>query len=209
MLTAILDHIRSLEFYAERNGARLVRTSLPECVAGRVFRNFILVRSGQSPKQELSTLVHELTHWLVHRDEPTHLTCTLFEYEAEAVEALVMAQLGLRPVSDPRDRDEDGPTDGLLSASVTRVLRASKGICAALGLNDGGQNERQPVSEPQAAVDLEATPGKEIVFEYEAHRMGDFVRFSQALQRHRGGEFVEHFRAHGGEDVGMGEARRD
>lgn len=203
-LTAILHHIRSLELYAERNGARLVRTTLPECVAGRVFRNLILLRTGQSPQQELLTLVHELTHWLVHRDARAHLLCTVFEYEAEAVEALVMAQLGLRAGFDPRDRNEDSPTDGLLSASVTRVVRASRGICAALGLN-----ARRPASEPQAAVDLEATAGKEIVLEYEAHRMSDFVGFSQALQGHRRGELVQHFRAHGGEDVGVGEAGRN
>ncbi len=64
-----------------------------------------------------------------------------FEYEAEAVEALVMLQLGLRP-------REESPTDGLLPASVSRVVRASRGICGALGLHEG------PASEPQTAVDL-------------------------------------------------------
>src|SRR5450631_4522596 len=203
-LTAILHHIRSLELYAERNGARLVRTTLPECVAGRVFRNLILVRTGQSPEQELLTLVHELTHWLVHRDAASHVLCTLFEYEAEAVEALVMTHLGLRAGLDPRDRNEENPTDGLLSASVTRVVRASRGICAALDLK-----ERRPASEPQTAVDVEATAGKEVVLEYEAHRVSDFVGLSQALQGHRRSELVEHFRAHGGKDLGVGEARRN
>jgi len=155
-LTAILDHIRSLELYAERNGARLVRT-------------------GQSPEQELLTLVHELPHWLVHPDARSYLLCTLFEYEAEAVEALVMVRLGLSAGFDPRDRNEDSPTDGLLSASVTRVVRASRGICAALNLNE------RPASEPQAAVDLEATAGEKIILEDEAHRMSDFLGLAQAL----------------------------
>ena len=147
-MTAILHHIRSLELYAERSGARLVRTTLPECVAGRVLRNLILVRTGQSPEQELSTLVHEITHWLVHWEVRSNVLCTLFEYEAEAVESLVMAQLGLRSGFDPGDRYEESPTDGLLSASVTRVVRASRGICAALGLNE------RPASEPQTAVNF-------------------------------------------------------
>jgi hypothetical protein len=142
-LNLTLHYIRALELYAERSGARLVRTTLPECVAGRVSRNLILVRIGQSPEQELSTLVHELTHWLVHRDARSHVLCTLFEYEAEAVEALVMAQLGLRPGQTAGDRNEHSPTDGLLSASVTRVVCASSGICAALGLE-----ERPKASEP-------------------------------------------------------------
>ena len=144
----ILHHIRSLESYVERSGARLVRTSLPECIAGRQLRDLILVRTGQSPEQELMTLVHELTHWLVHSQERSHMLCTVFEYEAEAVESLVMAQLGLRPDIDPGDRYGQSPTDGLLPASVSRVVRASRGICAALGL------DVRPASEPQTAVDL-------------------------------------------------------
>ncbi len=51
----------------ERSGARLVRTTLPEWVHGRVCRDLITLRAGLSPEQELLTLVHELTHWLAHR----------------------------------------------------------------------------------------------------------------------------------------------
>src|SRR5476649_2470954 len=94
-VTAILNHIRSLEAYVERNGARLVRTALPECVHGRVSRDLITLRAGLTPEQELLTLVHELAHWLAHRGARPGPCCTVFEYEAEAVEALVMARLGL------------------------------------------------------------------------------------------------------------------
>ena len=76
----------------------------------------------------------------------------------------------------PGDRGEESPTDGLLSASVSRVVRASRRICAALGLEMEG-----PASEPQAAVDLEATAGEEIVLEYEQHGMGDFLGPPEAL----------------------------
>jgi hypothetical protein len=152
-LTAITDHIRSLEIYAERGGARLVRESLPDGVGGRVFSDLIMLRAGLTPEQELLTLVHELTHWLAHRDAHSGFECTLFEYEAEAVEALVMARLGLpRPrlaCDDPADLDSASPTDGLVSASVRRVVWASGRICAALGLD--AERSR---SEPQAAVDL-------------------------------------------------------
>jgi len=174
-VTAILDHIRSLEGYVERSGARLVRTTLPEWVHGRVCCDVITLRTGLSPEQELLTLVHELVHWLAHRDACPGPYCTVFEYEAEAVEALVMSRLGMAPtVLDVVDCD--GPTDGLLSASVTRVNWASSRICGALGL----EAERAPL-EPQTSVHVEAAAGKEIVLEYEQHGVGDFLGLPQAL----------------------------
>jgi len=138
-VTAIQHHIRSLESYVERSGARLVRTSLPESVQGRVFSDLITLRADLNPEQELATLVHELAHWLIHREAGPHAHCTIFEYEAEAVEALVMGRLGL-----PRagycfgNLGEDSPTDGLLPASVRRVIWASSRICTALGLDRSG-----------------------------------------------------------------------
>jgi hypothetical protein len=124
-------HIRSLEAYLSRCGARLVRGTLPESVHGRMGHDQITVRAGLDSEQELLTLVHEIAHWLAHRNAglpPTHCAaCTIFEYEAEAVEALVMSRLGL-------SRTPQDPTDDLLSASVARVTFASNRICQALGL---------------------------------------------------------------------------
>jgi len=125
-MATILDYIRSLESYAERSGARLERSALPGSVHGRVSCDLITLRADLDPEQELLTLVHELTHWLTHRDPCIQHLCTVFEYEAEAVEALVMARLGLQ--------ESDHPTDDLLSASVKRVVWASSQICDALGV---------------------------------------------------------------------------
>jgi len=137
-MSAILDHIQSLESYAERNGATLVRGALPDPVHGRLSRDRITLRFDLSPEQHLLALVHELTHWLAHREEgprPPLACCTIYEYEAEAVEALVMERLGLEvPVPGPGRADGDGPTDGLLSSSVGRVISATQRICQALGL---------------------------------------------------------------------------
>jgi hypothetical protein len=133
-MATIIDHIRSLESYVERSGARLVRSTLPESVHGRVFSDLITLRADLDPEQELLTLVHELTHWLTHRDPCLQQPCTVFEYEAEAVEALVMARLGLQPPSDRIGAEGDDPTDGLLCASVKRVVWASSRICDALGV---------------------------------------------------------------------------
>jgi len=134
-VATIVDHIRSLESYAERSGARLLRAALPELVDGRVFGDLIMLRGDLEPQQQLLTLVHELTHWLAHRGPCAHQPLTVFEYEAEAVEALVMARLGLpRLLPGQCNLNDDNPTDGLLSASVTRVIWASSRICDALGV---------------------------------------------------------------------------
>jgi hypothetical protein len=134
-VTAILNHIRSLEGYVVCSGARLVRGTLPEWVHGRVCGDLITLRAGLTPEQELPTLVHELAHWLAHRGVRDGGLCTVFEYEAEAVEALVMARLGFTHSGADPAQASGSPTEGLLSASVARVLWASGCICGALGLN--------------------------------------------------------------------------
>jgi hypothetical protein len=140
-MSAVLRHIRSLESYVERSGARLVRAALPEWVHGRVFSDLITLQADLNPEQQLLALVHELAHWLAHRDMgcPVYgVHCTIYEYEAEAVEAVVMARLGLpHPTHGVADPHADPPTDGLLSSSVTRVVSTSRRICQALGLPPG------------------------------------------------------------------------
>jgi hypothetical protein len=169
-VTTILSHIESLEAYVERAGARLVRAILPERVQGRSFHGLITLRAGLSPEQELVTLVHELAHNLLHREPRDGMDRTCFEYEAEAVEALVMGRLGLpHPILDD-PFGEGSPTDNLLSASVARVIWASGCICGALGLNAAPF-----ASEAQPSVHLEAAAGVEIVLEYEQHGVGNFL----------------------------------
>jgi hypothetical protein len=136
-VSAIVHHIRSLESYAERRGARVVRAHLPASVCGGVAQDLITLQSDLAPEQELLTLVHEMTHWLAHRDPHAQgARCTIYEYEAEAVEALVMARLGL-PCETSSDASGERPTDGLLPCSVNRVLATTRHICQALGLEPG------------------------------------------------------------------------
>jgi hypothetical protein len=175
-MTSIRNCIHALEAYIERSGASLRRTSLPACVHGRVYCDLITLRTGLSPQQELVALVHELAHWLAHRDARCGMDCTLFEYEAEAVEALVMARLGLPHSGADSALDPASPTDNLLSASVARVIWASGRICGALGVDAATR-----VSEAQAAVDFDAATGKEVVLEYEHHGMGDLLGFPEPL----------------------------
>jgi hypothetical protein len=122
--------------YVERGGARIVRRSLPAAVRGGAVKDLITLDENLSPEQELLTLVHETAHWLAHQDlRAAGARATIYEYEAEAVEVLVMARLGLP--SPAQDLILEQPTDGLLSSSLTRVLSAARCICQALGLEQG------------------------------------------------------------------------
>ncbi len=136
-MTGIQSHIRSLECYVERCGGCVVRESLPEAIHGGQSRDCITLHAGLDPYQQLLALVHELTHWLVHRDAPQDLSActTIYEYEAEAVESLVMRRLGLPwPSTDAAAEEFDRPTDGLLTSSVARVRSTVRRICQALEL---------------------------------------------------------------------------
>jgi len=176
-MTSIAYCIHLLETHIERSGAHLLRSNLPPCVHGRICRDLITLRRGLSPQQELVALVHELAHWLAHREARSPMDCTLYEYEAEAVEALVMARLGLpHPRLDCGVSYRSSPTDDLLAASVARVTSASARICAVLGLH-----AEVPGSKAQPAIDLDTAAGKEFVFEYEQYGMGDFLGLPEAL----------------------------
>jgi hypothetical protein len=140
-MTAIQSHIRSLECYVERCGGCVVREQLPDAIHGGLSRNRITLHASLDPQQQLLALVHELTHWLAHRDvaDAPDACTTIYEYEAEAVESLVMNRLGLPcPADDVLAPGWYCPTDGLLTSSVRRVLSTVGRICQALELEQAG-----------------------------------------------------------------------
>ena len=140
MSAVLSNHIRSLELYLWRSGARVVRSNLPESVNGRSRRDLITLRQDLAPREELSTLVHEFTHWLAHREtSESGIRYTVFEYEAEAVEALVMKYLGIqRPGSAAPAFENESPTDDLLLSSVERVNATSRRIFDVLESGQDG-----------------------------------------------------------------------
>jgi hypothetical protein len=136
----IRDHIRALEDYLAGRGARLDRLPMPEWLVGRQRSDQIQLRSGLTPEEELPALLHELTHWLVHSAAPGSARLqgaerTICEYEAEAVEVVVLSRLGLQRLL-PRGSEliEIDPADALLAHSKRRVTYACERICAALGI---------------------------------------------------------------------------
>jgi hypothetical protein len=54
--------IDALEEFSALQGLSVFRTPLSPWVAGRMDENQIVLRSGLSKKQQLLTLIHELTH---------------------------------------------------------------------------------------------------------------------------------------------------
>ena len=137
-MTSIRSHIQALKSFIERSGAQVSHVSLPQSVNGRIFGDVITLRGGLSPSQELAALVHEAAHWLAHRGAHSLMDCTVFEYEAEAVEVVVLSRLGLTARSSGPSAGD--ATDDLLASSVERVLYVSDRICGALGVKNADRH---------------------------------------------------------------------
>ena len=169
--------IRRLEQFAGGRGAPVVRDSLIAGVLGRVEERRIILRRGLSLKQQLSTLVHELTHLIIHCNAQPPINRTVCEYEAEAVERWVCDALhSITPVAD---LNAATLTDDLLASSVVRVRWAAHLI---LSIARGGVLAAAPDSlQPQPAVQIDATAGEEIVFNDELHGVRDFIRLAEPL----------------------------
>jgi hypothetical protein len=70
------------------------------------------------------------------------------------------------------------------------ISKGSTGPTISLWVTSTGGASIPPNSKPQATIDLEAAAGEVIVLEYEYHRVRNFFRFTQALQRQGRGEFI-------------------
>jgi IrrE N-terminal-like domain len=169
--------IDRLEVFAERRGAPVIRGALGAAVQGRAGNGRLVLRAGLTKEQQLLTLVHELTHLLVHCEARPRLNRTVCEYEAEAVEKWVGMQLGLpaysRGRADPAGVPDGMPngipgiTDDLLKCSVVRVRWAARILLRAATAPERLQT--------QAAIEVDTPPGEEIVLDDELGGMGDFI----------------------------------
>jgi hypothetical protein len=143
------NFIDRLEEFAALQGVSVFRTHLNPWVVGRMDENQIVLRHGLSKEQQLLTLVHELTHFLAHRPE-AQLNRTVCEYEAEAVEKLVAAQLGLKDGSVAIDSGK--VTDDLLACSVARVRSVARTLLTALKDVKPGAKPGAPIAKPAAQI---------------------------------------------------------
>jgi IrrE N-terminal-like domain len=169
--------IGRLEEFAHRCGAPVVRNSLVAGVLGRVDARCIVLRAGLSLEQQLLTLVHELTHLILHYNVSPRIDRTVCEYEAEAVERWVGD--ALQSSSADEDLDAAALTDDLLACSVIRVRWASQVILRVA--RDGALPPFPGLLQPQAAVELDAATREEVVFNDELHGVRDFIRLAEPL----------------------------
>jgi hypothetical protein len=168
---ALRLYIQRLERFSESRGAPVDRNSLTAGVLGRLQDRRIVLRAGLSPEQELLTLVHELTHLMIHRNVSPRINRTVCEYEAEAVERWVGGVLRVAPHADDA-LDLATITDDLLACSVVRVR------AAAITLLRIARGESL---QAQAAVEVDASAGEEVIFDDELRGMRDLIGLTQPL----------------------------
>jgi IrrE N-terminal-like domain len=157
--------IGHLERFAESYGVPVVRNCLATGVLGRLEQRRIVLRAGLNPEQQLLTLVHELTHLIFHKDACPQINRTVCEYEAEAVERWVGAELGVGAHAEGAF-DPATVTDDLLACSVIRVRRAALML---LSIARGSALQSQP------AIKFQATAGKEVIFHDELRGVRDLI----------------------------------
>ena len=170
--------LHRLEKFAARCGVPVVRNGLGAGVLGRVEERRIVLRAGLSPEQQLLTLVHELTHLLIHCHVIPRINRTVCEYEAEAVEKWVGAAVHATP-SAAEDLDESMLTEDLLACSVVRVRWAAHTLTSVAR---GGDLALKPQNlQTQAAVEFDASAREKIALHDELHGVRDFIGLAQAL----------------------------
>ena len=171
-------YIRRLEAFARCRGAEVSWGGRLPGVFGRIDQGRIALREGLSAEQSLQTLVHELTHLLVHCHASPRVDRTVCEYEAEAVERWVMA--ALEADQAPGSERCSSFTEDLLATSVERVRHAATVLIhAAL---KAPQVRRAAIgSEPQTAVQIDTATGEEVVLNDELYRVRDLIGLAKPL----------------------------
>ena len=123
-------YIDRLEQFSVHCGATVIRNSLVGGVLGRVEGRRIVLRRGLSLERQVLTLAHELTHLIAHCNVSPRLNRTVCEYEAEAVERWVGAELKVSPYAE-EGLDFSSLTDDLLAGSVVRVRWVARTLVSA------------------------------------------------------------------------------
>jgi hypothetical protein len=138
--------LKSLHSFARSRGTSVRYGGLPDGIGGCAEGGRIVLRADLGPRQELLTLVHELTHIMAHVTAVRACTPrTICEYEAEAVERLIAERLGIATVELESCMCEAPPfPDGLLADSVIRVRRVARTLIAVV-------SARQPLARATSA----------------------------------------------------------
>ena len=140
--------------FIERQGIELVFTENIAPALGVSYGGRIALLPGQSKAEEFSTLVHELSHEMLHKAERrTTTTKVVRETEAEAIAFVVGKAVGLETGTASADYIQlYHGNASLLAESLEVIQQASAVILAALEPPAFEATEEQPESQQEYAV---------------------------------------------------------
>jgi N-terminal domain of anti-restriction factor ArdC len=123
-----------LKEYIQRQGIILKYTSTLGGAEGVSYGDIIKVKKGLAPADDFSVLVHELSHWLLHKNltdcSPDRKVC---ETEAEAVAFVVCKAADLDTNTASRDYIQLYQGDRkTLVASLDRIQKTASSIISAI-----------------------------------------------------------------------------
>lgn len=123
-------YLERLKSFIASKGIKLETRHLYGSVQGYASSGAIVLKSGLSPAEACSTLLHELSHQLLHiQQETNHLDRSVKEVEAEAVAFVVGTGIGLEMGSASSDYISlynNGKKEDLLQSMQRIQLTASE-----------------------------------------------------------------------------------
>jgi hypothetical protein len=134
---------RLIDFLARQNIALEYSENIAPAL-GISYGGKIAILPGQSPAEEVVTLVHELSHELLHKtDRRTMTTATVRETEAEAVAFIVGQAIGLEMGRASADYIQMyAGNAALLAESLEVIQRTSAVILSAILAEDASEGKK-------------------------------------------------------------------
>jgi len=138
---------RMIAFLAAQN----IKLEFNEKIApalGVSYGGKIALLPGQSKAEELTTLVHEATHELLHKAERrTMTTATVRETEAEAVAFIVGQAVGLKMGTASSDYIQMYAGNAALLAESLEIIQRTSSVILAAILADEAAEESEAIAE--------------------------------------------------------------
>ena len=141
------EYLKRLRAFIDGKGIELQYCNMPGTTQGLSAGGKIVLREGMSHAEEFSTLVHELAHEQLHRDEESRQRCrNVKETEAEAVAYVVCEAIGLDTNTSGSDYIQlyDGDKETLMK-SLTRIQSTASEIINAIQIEQNNNKNANAV----------------------------------------------------------------
>jgi antirestriction protein ArdC len=150
------EHRERLIAFLDAQNIALEYTENIAPALGVSYGGRIAILPGQSPAEEVVTLVHELAHEYLHKAERrTKTTATVRETEAEAVAFIVGQAIGLEMGKASSDYIQMyAGNAALLAESLEVIQRTSAVILDAITAEPSGSATAAPVTTPEAQNEM-------------------------------------------------------